>query len=279
MKKWYKYSLNYKDNTRYFPKDTTFEDHKRSMRGYEPDKGYGSKEEFFKTYFYEAHPRHRHYHDYLKRHLKKGDNILSIGSGRCANELLLIEEGFDITCSDFEQPCREETIALFPGLRFIRYDVTRAPVESKVDSMVSLSMFYLFDADQLAGVFKNISDSLKPGGNFILDPGGAENNLGTRLIDEIICPLEAWLIKILHKILKNKNCVVAKKEQGYRTTDAEIMSIAKKAGFSLYDTEHKDHLTEFGMRSVILGRMPRGVVELFGRAVPHVRMFAFKKER
>jgi len=115
MKSWYKYLLNYENNKRSFPIDSAFDDHKRSMGGYDASKGYDSKEEFFKIYIQEAPSRYRYYHEYLKAHLKKGDTIFSIGSGQCANELLLMEEGFDITCSDLEQACREETMRLFPG--------------------------------------------------------------------------------------------------------------------------------------------------------------------
>lgn len=279
MKKWYKYRLSCKEEERSLPKDTTFDDHKRSMMGYSCDKGYSSKEEFFKTHFYDAHPRHRYYHDYLTSHLKKGDDIFSVGSGRCVNELLLIEDGFNVTCSDLEQPCRNETMRLFPDIRFMEYDITKGPVAHKFDSVISLSMCYLFDEEDLSRVFKNISDNLKPGGTFILDPCGAEDNLGTRFIDDLLCPSEMILIKILKTLLHRDGRVITKKHHGYRTTDAEIAAIAGKAGLSLCDIKKYDYFTEFGMRSNIFGMLPRGFVEVFGRAVPYIRMFSFKKDR
>lgn len=278
MKRWHKYQLNYKDKTRLFPKDSTFEDHKKSMQGYDSAEGYGSKEDFFKTHLYSAHPRHRHYHDYLMTHLERSGSIFSIGSGLCANELLLVDAGFNIICSDLEQPCREETMRLFPRLRFVKYDVTQGPVPGNFDTVISLSMFYLFDDKQLAAVFKNIADGLRPGGTFILDPGGAEDNIGTRIIDDILYPLEIRSIRVLQRILKKKERVVAKKHQGYRTTDAEIISIAGKAGFRLRGTEKYDYFTELGMKGVLFGTMPRRAIEFLGRAVPYIRMFNFRKE-
>jgi len=278
MKTWYKYQLNYKDKARFFPKDSSFEDHKRSMQGYDSAEGYGSKEDFFKTHLYNAHPRHRYYHDYLMTHLERSGSMLSIGSGRCANELLLMDAGFNIICSDLEQPCREETMRLFPRLRFVKYDVTQGPVPGNFDTVISLSMFYLFNDKQLAAVFKNVAGGLRPGGSFILDPGGAEDNIGTRIIDDLLCPVEARSIRVLQRILKKKECVVAKKHQGYRRTDAEIVSIAGKAGFRVSDTKKHDYFTEFGMRSVFFGKMPRRVVEFLGKAVPYLRIFSFRKE-
>ncbi|MFA5142594.1 MAG: class I SAM-dependent methyltransferase [Candidatus Omnitrophota bacterium] len=277
MRSWYKYFINYNTEEKIVAKDASFADHKKSMEGYSSAKGYGSKEDFFRTHFLNAHPRHRYYHDYLRTHLNKADNILSIGSGRCVNELLLAEEGFSITCSDLEQPCMGETARLFPGMRFMKYDVTKGPVEDKFDSIICLSIFYLFDKTMLAEVFRNVSDSLKPGGSFIVDPCGAENNVWTRIIDDIICPLEMVLIMFLKRLTGKRRCIVTKKHQGYRTTNAELTAIAGKAGFRLRSIEKYDHFTEFGMRSNFFSRLPKGIVRLFGRGAPYVRMISFEK--
>ncbi len=277
MKRWYKYLLNYDTDRKFMPKDEAFEDHKRSMKGYNSSKGYSSKEDFFTVHFHGAHPRHGHYHGYLINRLKKEGDILSIGSGRCVNELLLMEEGFAVTCSDLEQPCQQETMQLFPHLKFMKYDVTKGSASRKFDSVISLSMFYLFDEEELLRVFKNVRDSLKSGGTFVFDPGGAENNLITRIIDDIICPSEMLMLKFLKKLLRRENCVVTKKHHGCRTTDAEIISIARRSGFDLCDMKKYDHFTEFGMRSIFFGKMPKKMVELLGRVVPYIRMFCFKK--
>lgn len=108
MRKWNKYILNYESVLSFLQKDVTYCDHKNTMGGYNAENGYGNKEEFFRVYFY-SQLRFKYYHDYLKENLKKSEKVLSIGSGRCINELLLAEEGFDITCSDLDQPCREKT--------------------------------------------------------------------------------------------------------------------------------------------------------------------------
>ncbi len=282
MKKWYKYILNYENSQKFLSRDETYDDHRKSMHGYKSDRGYGNKDEFFKVYFYNiynnlANSRFRHYHSYLKNRLEKGKEILSIGSGRCVNELLLIENGYNIICSDLEQTCMKETMRIFPRLRFVKYDVRKSPFGQKFDSIISLSIFYLFDEQELLRVFKNIAGSLKLCGKFIFDPGGAENSFLTYLIDEIVCKIESrprWIVK---SIIEKRRSVIAKKHQGYRSKDKEIILLAEKAGFRLDNLKSSNYTVEIG-RSVLLSRLlPHTVIKRIGKLVPHVRMFSFVK--
>ena len=52
--------------------------------------------------------------NYTKKHLLKKGRILSIGSGRCISELPLINDGYNIICSDMEIPkCYEASKKIF----------------------------------------------------------------------------------------------------------------------------------------------------------------------
>jgi SAM-dependent methyltransferase len=277
MKTWYKYFLNYKDERTFLPKDSSFEEHMQWLKVGDAVKGYGSKKDFFKVYFFEAHPRHGYYHDYLKKNIDKGSEVLSIGSGQCVNELLLKEEGFNITCSDLDQFYKKETEKIFPDIRFIKFDITKSSSEHKFDCVISLSMFYLFDEAELLKVFTNVANSLKAGGSFIFDPGGAEDNFLTRIIDDFICVFESHLIKVAQKVIRRKHCVVTKKHQGYRTTNNEIIAIARKAGFQLKDIKCVDYISELRFRTRLFGKLPESAARLFGRPAPYVRIFHFKK--
>ena len=277
MRPWYKYILNYENTMRFLPKDETYSLQEKTI-GYDLDDGYKSKEDFFKTHFYNGHPRLKHYHDYLKQNLKKGHEILSIGSGRCVNELLLIEDGFNIICSDLEQPCREKTLSLFPNLKFVKYDIISSSFEYKVDCIISLSIFYLFDENELLMIFKNIAKNLKPGGRFIFDPGGAVDSFVTYLNDEIIYKFETNFIWMIQK-LRRRKCAVIKKHQGYRSKNDEITSVAKKAGFALSKIECFDYSTEIKKRSILLGKFPDKIINTIGRFIPYVRMFTFVKNQ
>lgn len=275
MRKWYKYILNYENNLRLMPKDSNYDDFKKTM-GYDSDIGYGSKEEFFRVHFYNAHPRFRHYDNYLRKNLEKGKEILSIGSGRCINELLLMKDGFNIICSDIDLPCREKTLGLFPDLRFVKYDVKSSPFGHKFDAIICLCVFYSFNEDELLRVFKNASGSLKSGGKFIFDPGGAVNNIFTYINDEMICKFETNLLYIIQKV-RQRECVVVKIHQGYRSKNEEIISVARRADFSLHGLECSEYSTEI-RRSLLLNRLPMQAADVIGRLFPYVRMFTFVKD-
>lgn len=46
MRKWYKYLLNYQNKMKDIPIDKSFNDHAKSMGGYNSNKGYDCKEDF-----------------------------------------------------------------------------------------------------------------------------------------------------------------------------------------------------------------------------------------
>ena len=89
MRKWYTYWLDPDCTGKiYVPLDTTYDDHKESMGSYKADNAYKSKIKFFNTYFFNYQQNRSEYYDnFLRKHLKKQGDILSIASGRCANEL------------------------------------------------------------------------------------------------------------------------------------------------------------------------------------------------
>ena len=96
MRKWIKYSLDREHvGTRRVDHDRSFDDHKLAMGGYHPDESYVSREEFFRKYFYGFQVGRLEFsNDFLRRSLSKHERVLSIGSGRCASELHLMEDGY-----------------------------------------------------------------------------------------------------------------------------------------------------------------------------------------
>jgi hypothetical protein len=105
MRTWYKYYLDPNcSGINHVSRDHKFEHHERAIGGYHPDGAYGSKTTFFGKYFHNYHRGRLEYYDlFLRKHLKKGDRILSIASGRCANELYLSEEDYHIICSGLKK--------------------------------------------------------------------------------------------------------------------------------------------------------------------------------
>lgn len=281
MRKWYKFILNFQDKEAEKGIDTTFEDHKNAMGGYPCKTGYNSKEDFFQTYF---HPNHRlkKSQAILESLLKKKSEILSIGSGRAVNEILLHEKGFNITCSDLEQPCKEETLRIFNNLKYINFDVLKSPSSEKYDQIFNLNMLYLFDKKNMDIFFKNVFLSLKPGGTFILDGSCGKDDFRTKFTDNVLVRVESHLLSLIYR-LKGKDCIVTKKFHGYRMKDEDIISIAQENGFELKSITTKDYVTEISrIKSVdmLLFRILKlqGLFEKIKLVPPYVRIFEFEKK-
>ena len=265
------------------PIDQDFEDHKAAMGGYDADDAYKNKKEFFNKYFFGYHMgRLQHYDEFIRKHLRRGGNVLSIGSGRCANELYLMEDGYNITCSDLQLiDCHSETVALFPNLNFLEFNILHGPSEPehKYDTIICLSLIYLFDDKDLLIFFKNVSSSLKPGGHLILDSVGSPDNFLSYMVHEVLLKYEIYFLRIAKMIIKHKKDAVIRKHHGYRRTDNEIIEAALVAGLKLVDKEDYAFLTEF-RRSVLFDRLflrkhnllLEPVFTRIGRTIPYVRI-------
>lgn len=287
MRRWYKYWLaDTFTGRRYLAKDEAYDDHKAAMGGYTPDEAYRNKTDFFNSYFFGYHQnRLECYNFFLRKYLSKNDEILSIASGRCANELFLMEHGYKITCSDLGVPeALEETRKLFPGFKFLRFDVLSDPcnTKSKYDVIICLSLIYLFDEKDLACFFRNISENLKPGGRIILDSAASTDSLLSHMINEKILKYETMLIRLIKGISAHKRSGYIVKHMGYRRTDREIVNAAKQSGFHLCGKENYAYLTEL-KRSYFLGKIIEcnSLVEkafmFLGKRIPYIRMFVFEK--
>lgn len=266
MRKWYKYSLT-DDTARY-------DNYGNPVNNY-PE----NRDDFFRMYFENGQRsvRFRHYHNFLQRHLHKDEKILSVGSGRCVNEVLLMEQGFNIVCSDIKQPDSKETFKLFPRLCFVRHNIKTHSFICRFDCIISLSLLYLFNEQELPQVFQNMADSLEPGGRLIFDFGAAEDNIFTYLLDEGICKLEMGSRQLLHYVTGRKRNTLLKRHHGYRTKNKEVISIAEGAGFVLQSLTTADYLTE-PKRSIIFNKLGEKTLGRMGKFVPYVRMFVFAKK-
>ncbi len=287
MRNWYKYSLSSgQKGSINLPLDQDFEDFKASMDGHESDNAYRSKKGFFDRHFFYQLGRLGYYDEFIRKHLVKEENALSIGSGRCANELYLMEDGYNITCSDVERPaeCYDQTKALFPDWNFVELDILDKPSQLKYDTIIALSLIYLFDDKHLLTFFKNVSDSLTPGGHLILDSAGSPDNIFSYLIHDVLLKYEIFLLRIIRMLRGRRIDGFIRKHHGYRRTDKEIGEPALAAGLRLVDKEYYAFLTEF-RRSILLknllaygGRIPQSIFIRIGRLVPYIRMFYFEKE-
>ncbi len=282
MREWYKYQLLDVSLKRksYISIDSSFDEHQKAMGGYQADGAYKSKVGMFNKYLFGYHLNRLEYYDiFIRKSLKKKGHILSVGSGRCANELFLSEDGYKITCSDLEIiDSYKEIKALFPQFDFIAMDILKRPSNKKYDAIMCLSLIYLFDKKDLLRFFKNVSDSLKAGGNLVLDSPGADNFI-SHLFHEIYLKIETWIRGVVKLILTGRKYKLVIKHHGYRRTDTEVIETARQAGFRLVDQHNYAFLSDF-KRSYFFGKLSSIMEKPFiivGKRMPYVRMFNFQK--
>lgn len=289
MKEWTRYFIDPSNTGKiYEPIDRSFEEHVKTIGGYCPDIYYTNKRKFFHKYLYNS-KRQKHYHKFLIKHLKKGDDILSIASGRCANELFFLERGYKIRCSDLKKfKAYKETKYLFPKFDFFTLDIMKEHSIKKYDCIICLSLIYVFDNKELKIFFDNISNSLRPGGIFILDSGGSPDNLPSSLINEYLLRYESIFRRFIYFLLYQKNPRLIIKKFGYRRTDKEIINIARESGFLVECQQNYDYSNEF-KRSYyfklilaihpIIEKILENVFKIIGKIlkIPFIRMYKFRK--
>ncbi|MFH1094167.1 MAG: hypothetical protein V1739_08495 [Candidatus Omnitrophota bacterium] len=278
MRKWFKYFLIDKDKSPSASRSSTFKQNVEDMQ-YDHQAGLSSPEEFLETYF-NSQRRYLVYDEVLRSMLRPGP-ALSIGSGRCINEVLLAKDGYDITCSDLE--VLPKVKSLFPGLNFICYDMTqKIPSERRFNNIFALSSFYLFDKGQLKEILNNFKIGLEPNGRLIVDIGGAQDNFLTFLIDNLITWYEIYLRAFVVKVIKRDRKKIIKKHQGFRYSDKEFIDLVQSEGYKFIDVYKEDYLTElersyFVRRLGGLCKCSNKFFSIIGRAAPYVRVFVFEK--
>ena len=257
-----------------------YEDFAKEMGGYDVDGSYQSKEIFFHKYF-----RYRYvdWDNYLQRNLHKDDEVLSIASGRCINELKLLNDGYSISCSDLKiVPSYDASFQLFGTFPFFVLDILREYPDKEYDGIICLSIIYHFNKDDLDKFFRNINKGLSQGKCLFLDPGGGEENLFSLFWDVVYLPIEYKIFSFIYKLIGKRGKILVKYKVGFRRTDKDIVESARRSGFEFVSREDLGFLDEF-RRSVLLnGIIERSsiaqlIFSILGRWNPYIRIFKFKK--
>ena len=257
-----------------------YEDFAKEMGGYGVDDSYQSKESFFQKYF---QGRYVDWDNYLQRNLHKDDEVLSIASGRCINELKLLNDSYSISCSDLKiVPSYDASIQLFGTFPFLVLDILREYPDKEYDGIICLGIIYWFNKDDLDKFFRNINKGLSRGKCLFLDSGGGGENLFSLFWDVLYLPIEYKIFSFIYKLIGKRGKILVKSNHGFRRTDEEIVESARRSGFEFVSREDFDFLSEF-RRSVLLnGIMNRSslaqrIFSILGRWNPYIRMFKFKK--
>jgi len=283
MRTWVKYTIdNSKAGVVFKDRSRTAEEHAVDMDGYHSDESYETKASFFeKWYHHQDRSRIKTYSQFVQKYVDKKSKILSLASGRCAGELYLMEQGYNIVCSDLtELNIHRDAKQLFPEFQFLLLNTLKLELQETYDTITAFSLIYLFDDDELKLFFENVANCLKPGGTLLMDPSGAADNESTLLLDELFLKYQTCLKKMVLSLSGKPNHLVAK-QHGFRRTDDEIIAHAKEAGFEIEVIERSDYLMELRrirILSIIFNRsgLARKIGSFFGRKMPYVRLFKFR---
>ncbi|HOW53933.1 MAG TPA: hypothetical protein PLR60_04685 [Syntrophorhabdaceae bacterium] len=268
----------------YQPPDEGFEEHAKAMCGYGEDDSYKSRKDFFENYYFGfQYGRLECYDDFIRKNLKKDHVIFSLASGRCANELFLIQDGYKVVCSDLKIiDSYKSTKDLFSDFSFIEFDALRDDPVETYDAILVLSLIYLFDEQQLGVLLKKVNKLLKKGGYLILDSAGPPDCKLVNFYHDTYLKYESKLYVMLKSIVNRKAYGTIKKHFGFRRTDDEILESAQGSGFELVNKKNYDILSEL-RRSFIFNRLVRNgsplekIFKPLSRKAPYIRMFCFQK--
>ena len=286
MRKWYKYKIQENISSDQSALDNSIKEHTNALTIKDANNAYESKSNFYKYYYYNFHNRRLEYYDnFLDENLNKNDEILSVASGRSANELRFIDRGYNIHCTDlYKFKWYNNTKKLWPNYKFSVLDITEKFSEKKYNKIMALGLIFIFDDNYLNKFFININKSLKNKGHLILDSAGSPDNFGSYFIHDVFLKLEIYIIKII-KYLSNFGSTkysIIKHHHGYRRTDDEIISLAENNGFKFIKVKNHSFFTEFErsyILSFIIKYIPlmKSFFKILGKKIPYTRMFIFKK--
>lgn len=283
MKKWHKFIVTADIGQLITqPISSTYQEHESDLGGFGRSEHYKSKESFFQAYFFNDR-RAPNYDKFISQHIDRNQHILSVASGRSVNELMLLDRGFDVTCSDLSLPESYSTAKrLFPQMNQLELDILSGPAETRFDVVICLSLIYLFDNDQLRRFFANIRSSLTENGYLILDSSGPPDTLLAHWVNEIYLKYEAKLVRVFMQRKFSRSYVIVEKHHGYRHSDKDILQAAKDSGLMLTEQKNYDYTHEFERSRIIsklLNVLPflRAILRVPGRSVPYTRMFKLQR--
>lgn len=266
MKKWYKYELDL----------PLIDDHEEFLEENLDEK------KILENHFYNSdYGRLVKYFEFIKRNIESPKKILSLGSGDCFLEYMLMkDQSIDMTCSDIK---KSKWVDFLPNIYYMNLDITREVPKEKYDVIISMSVLYQFNDVQLFRFFRNVSVSLSAGGILIIDYGGSNLNPISNFIINCYLPIEMKLYSIfIWGKKRGKFISISKNHVGYRISTENLISIAKDCGFVLENSEYIWDIIDlrrsmlFRMISPVGGRVEMIISKLIKNRTPYLRIMKFQ---
>lgn len=198
----------------------------------------------------------REAHEVYEAILRDAGRILSIGSGVGEHDVLLHLSGIDVISTDLLPGVSSPTQLLFPEMRFGTLDALDENAYGffDFDSILVTGLDYALDEQTLHRFFdicrRSLSRSSTAAPRLVFTIRYRDNLL-TRLIDDIVLPLEAH---IRCRVTGSKYRVV-RKQHGYRRSIRQVLRIAHEHGFAARSIRYAGFGVEYE-RSAIFRRLP-----------------------
>jgi D-alanine-D-alanine ligase len=140
------------------------------------------------VYSHEATERERDQVDFIIKNLKlkKGMEILDLGCGNGRHSIEFAKKGYEVTAVDSSSPLLEyakrkavkEGIDIYSRIRFLKRNMCQISFTEKFDAIISMFAFgFLEEKEEHETMLKNIHESLKQGGKFILTTPNGQTRL------------------------------------------------------------------------------------------------------
>lgn len=279
MKVFYKYWVEPGNGKEFRSIEHNFQSHSSATQGYEVDETYKSKQSFLMKWFCGKYVT---YDSFIKGFVSQKDNILSIASGRCINELVLIEEGYNVTCSDLDIPKSYiPSENLFKEFAFEKLNILEEAPSRIYDAIICIGLVWAFNKDEMAVFFKNVHKGIKDRGLLIIELSLSPDNFLSFLLYDIYLRAESNVLRLIAPMF-GKSFKRIKEVHGYRYKTKEIIQIANDNRFEVIDFLSCEPLLEF-QRSPILSRLIAKfsfiskLLTLSGANIPNSRLFALRR--
>jgi 2-polyprenyl-3-methyl-5-hydroxy-6-metoxy-1,4-benzoquinol methylase len=220
--------------------DGSYDEHKASMRWNEE---FADKDEFLDKNFYIVRDKQNHFYrlnlttfELAKKYLSGA--ICSIGCGGVGVEAALAEDGVDITATDLEiNDFHDRVKELFESIKFDSLDILGS-VEGtkKFDSVMIVSVTYLFDEEALARTLQNAKAILNSGGTLLITLDIAGPSVASNYILGDFLRFDTSLRnRYIQKKYKEKASLFYEQFFGYRHDDKCFIKKARELGFELVE--------------------------------------------
>ena len=251
-----------KKSIKFLERDQSYEEHKETM-GWGED--FNSKEEFFRTNFIQNQSYkfiwdqlNKRTYELIKLYTNPGQNILSVASGGCGVELKLLEEGYDVTCSDLAITSFHNKLkTIFSEAKFEKINFLEDTISESYDNIMAIEVVLVLSPVELKVMLDKLYHSLKKGGYLFLTIDVSPPSLRNNFIIEKLYKVDTFLSNVVRSLL-NYDTRMRPHHLGWRFSNSFVEKLVDEQKFKIKHYEeicYENDLSRFTFLSKILKKL------------------------